>query len=338
MVKGTAGWEATAVERSLDRYVRHLRGEIDTSFYDAVIDAGGDAGLVLAVTDILQWDVDFFLDPRPGDRFRLLVEEWVDGQSVVEHGDILAVEYEGQVVSASAYAFDAEDRTRYYRADGASVQRTLLKSPLNYRRISSHFSHSRFHPILRRHRPHLGVDYAAATGTPVVTIGDGTVVHVGTKGGYGKTVAVRHNHRITTQYAHLSRYGKDIQKGATVSQGQVIGYVGSTGLSTGPHLDFRCQLNGQWVNPLTMDRPAAEPVDEPMRDRFLARAGGFREALSGLQEVGYVAGSDFEGRFGEGGPALAQDPGWGTDHGPAAERGLGADRSPDADQGGEPSG
>lgn len=292
------GWGAVAIERPLDRYVRLLRGEITSSFYDAVVEAGGDAALVLAVTDILQWDVDFFVDPRPGDRFALLVEEWVDGQVPVELGDILAVEYEGERVSATAYAFAGDDRVRYYRADGASVQRTLLKSPLNYRRISSHFSHSRFHPILRRHRPHLGVDYAAATGTPVVTIGDGTVEHVGTKGGYGKTVIVRHNGRITTQYAHLSRYGKGIRSGAKVTQGQVIGYVGSTGLSTGPHLDFRCKVNGSWVNPLTMERLPAEPVADEIRDAFELLTGTYRDAMGSLPGPGYLDGASFEARYG----------------------------------------
>jgi len=134
----------------------------------------------------------------------------------------------------------------------------------------------------------------------VVTIGDGTVEHVGTKGGYGKTVIVRHNGRISTQYAHLSRYGKGIRRGAEVTQGQVIGYVGSTGLSTGPHLDFRCKVNGSWVNPLTMERPPADPVADHDRAGFDRRTAGLRDALGSLPGPGYVDGSTFESRYGAG--------------------------------------
>lgn len=206
VVRDAEAWRAAPVARTLDRYVRFVRGTLETNLYEAMLDAGGDAALVLAVSDILQWDVDFFVDPRPGDRFSILVEEWASDQEFVRHGDILAVRYEGERASVTAYRLPDEDGTaRYFRADGTSVQRTLLKSPLNYRRISSHFSHRRFHPILHKYRPHLGVDYAAPTGTPVVSIGDGTVTFAGTKRGFGKTVVVRHTASLTTQYAHFSR-------------------------------------------------------------------------------------------------------------------------------------
>ncbi len=290
-------WHAERIERPLARYVQFVAGTIDVSLYDAIVSAGGSPALVAQVSDILQWDVDFFIDPRPGDAFALLVDVEVDGQEIVSYGDILCVRYEGTRAGADAFGYHDGDRIRYYRPDGSSVQRALLKSPLNYRRISSHFSHKRMHPILHRYRPHLGVDYAADVGTPVVTIGDGTVAEVGTKGGFGRTVVVRHNATLSTQYAHLSRYGKGIRTGARVTQGQIVGYVGSTGLSTGPHLDFRCRVNGSYVNPLTLDRPPAEPLPEPHRDAFGDWVRVCEEALATLPGCGFVAGPAFDARY-----------------------------------------
>jgi murein DD-endopeptidase MepM/ murein hydrolase activator NlpD len=155
----------------------------------------------------------------------------------------------------------------------------FLKSPLNYRRISSYFSHRRFHPILRVYRPHYGVDYAAPTGTPIVSIGDGRVIHAGWKGGLGKYVEISHNNVYRSCYGHLSRYGRGIRKGARVSQGQVIGYVGSTGLSTGPHLDFRIKKFGSYVNPLRIEYPRVEPVSDDRRPEFITIRDKLLKAL-----------------------------------------------------------
>jgi hypothetical protein len=287
-------WFGEMVERSLEPYVQVLEGVIETSLSDAIVDAGGNAFLVLAVSDILQWDVDFFLDPRPGDRFSLLVETWVDGRDVVSYGDIVSVTYDGQIADAEAYRHRSDDGIQYFHGDGTSVRRTLLKSPLNFRRISSHFSHKRMHPILRRYRPHLGIDYAANMGTPVVALGDGTVTLAATKGGFGKTVILRHNGQLVTQYAHLSKYGKDVKKGARVKQGDVIGYVGSTGLSTGPHLDFRCQVNGKWINPLELERPVADPItasEKPAFGRLVAACIAIRGRADGS---GFMSASDVD--------------------------------------------
>jgi murein DD-endopeptidase MepM/ murein hydrolase activator NlpD len=171
-----------------------------------------------------------------------------------------------------AIGFEEPDGTmEYYDCDGNSVRRVFLKSPLNYRRISSYFTHRRFHPILKIYRPHYGVDYAAPIGTPVVAIGDGRVTHAGWNGGMGNFVEIRHNNIYTSCYGHLSRYGKGVRSGVRVTQGQVIGYVGSTGLSTGPHLDFRVKKYGSYVNPLTIDYPRGEPVGEERREAFFAR-------------------------------------------------------------------
>jgi murein DD-endopeptidase MepM/ murein hydrolase activator NlpD len=159
----------------------------------------------------------------------------------------------------------------YYDCDGNSVRRVFLKSPLNYRRISSYFSNRRFHPILKTYRPHHGVDYAAPTGTPVVSIGDGRVTKAGWNGGMGNYVEIRHNNIYTSCYGHLSRYGRGVRGGVRVKQGQIIGYVGSTGLSTGPHLDFRVKKYGSYVNPLTIDYPRGEPVGEERKEAFFAK-------------------------------------------------------------------
>jgi murein DD-endopeptidase MepM/ murein hydrolase activator NlpD len=290
-------WQARAAERTLERYVRFLSGEVRDNLYTSLTEAGGDPAIVLLVSDVLQWDVDFYIDPRPGDRYGLLVEEWVDTQEIVRHGPILAIVYEGERIRAEGFRFDGAEQGGYYRLDGSSVRRSLLKSPLNYRRISSHFSHRRFHPILRYYRPHLGIDFAAPRGTPVVSIGDGTVTSAGWKEGYGKTVVIRHTGSLVTQYGHLSRYGAGVRRGARVTQGQVVGYVGSTGLATGPHLDFRCMLNGAWVNPLTLPRPPADPVPQAALAQFRNAAEALRTALETLPHSGFLTWQEFESRF-----------------------------------------
>jgi len=290
-------WRADTLERRMDRYVRFITAEIEDNLYASLTAAGADPALVLVVSDILQWDVDFFVDPRPGDRITLIVEEWADAREVVQHGPILALEYEGQKVSAQAYLHRDGEASGYYHPDGTSVRRALLKSPLNYRRISSHFSNRRLHPILRIYRPHHGVDYAAPAGTPVVALGDGTVSFAGRKGGYGRMVSVRHNARLATQYAHFSRMARGIRKGVRVKQGQVIGYVGSTGLSTGPHLDFRCKLNGSFVNPLTLDRPAAEPLPSGAHPAFSHAVDALRGALTRLNRTGFIEWDEFRSHF-----------------------------------------
>ena len=219
--------------------------------------------------DLLAWQVDFLTETRPGDRFEILVrEEWLDGERL-GFGKILAAEYDGKLASARAIRYVGADGTLdWYDDDGKSVRRAFLKSPLNFRRISSKFTARRRHPILKTVRPHWGVDYAAPTGTPVSALGDGVVTVAGRKGGYGNYIEVRHSSTYTTCYGHLSKYAKGIKKGTRVEQGEVIGYVGSTGLSTGPHLDFRVKKNGKFVDPLKLDAPAGRTISKSRRDRF----------------------------------------------------------------------
>lgn len=254
-----------------ERWVRRLGGEITTSFYDAVLGAGGDGELAARVADLLAADVDFLTDPRPGDRFDLLIEEGqVAGQ---RFGDpaILLARYAGERVRQVAYRFAGrDDRPGYYDASGSSLRKTFLKSPLNYRRVSSHFSRRRFHPIHRSYRPHLGVDFAAPAGTPVVVVGDGRVSFAGRKGENGNLVVVRHANGVETYYLHLQRIAAGVRNGARVAQGQVIGTLGATGTATGPHLDFRVKERGRFLDPLRLTQPPGPPIEAAVRPAFAA--------------------------------------------------------------------
>jgi murein DD-endopeptidase MepM/ murein hydrolase activator NlpD len=261
--------EATTLTRTPELGVRCLRGKLDGSLYESLLSAGADANLVMRFADLLAWQVDFLTEPRDGDGFRILVQtEHLDGQEL-GFGKILAAEYRGDRAFARAVRYrDVSGELDWYDDDGESVRRAFLKSPLNYRRISSGFTASRRHPILKTVRPHWGVDYAAPQGTPVSALGSGVIDFAGRKGGYGNYIEVRHSSSFTTCYGHLWKFASGIRKGTRVEQGQVIGYVGSTGLSTGPHLDFRVRKNGSYVDPLRLDAPPGRKIGEADRERF----------------------------------------------------------------------
>jgi murein DD-endopeptidase MepM/ murein hydrolase activator NlpD len=213
--------------------------------------------------------VDFPTEPRRGDTFRIVVrEEYLDGKRL-GFGKILAAEYDGARASAKALRYvDGDAQLDWYDDDGHSVRRAFLKSPLNYRRITSTFTAHRFHPILKAVRPHWGVDYAAPVGTPVSALGKGVVVFAGRHGGYGNYIEVRHGSTYTTCYGHLSRFAHGLRRGTHVEQGDVIGYVGATGLATGPHLDFRVKRDGHFVDPLRLDSPPGRALSGEARARF----------------------------------------------------------------------
>ncbi|MFH0778049.1 MAG: M23 family metallopeptidase [Candidatus Eisenbacteria bacterium] len=291
----------------LTKIVRKVEGRVDLSLYDAVCASGGTAELAMLLSDMFAWDIDFFTDPRAGDRFSLLVEEYARGEHRTGYGKILAARYDGAEISRQAFLFTLEDgKSGYFDAGGKSLRRAFLRSPLNYRRISSYFSNSRYHPILKRYRPHHGVDYAARYGTPVVTIGDGVVTYAGWKGGYGRFVSVRHNPTYTTTYGHLSRFGKGIVGGTRVAQGQVVGYVGSSGLSTGPHLDFRMVQKGKFVNPLRLNTPTLPPVPAGQMAAYSRTVSALASALKTLSASQAVELAEFEERFLSGGtPSVA---------------------------------
>jgi len=262
-----------------------LAGVISSSLYDAV-DALGESGeLAHDFAEIFAWDVDFSRSVRPGDEFHILYERrYLKGEQgktrYVGAGRILAARYAraaGEEYSAVYFEHSA-GRGGYYRTDGSAVERQFLQAPLTYRRISSNFSMARVHPITGRRRPHLGIDYAAASGTPVWAVGNGRVTFRGWLGGLGKTVKIRHDNGYESWYGHLSRF-PDLRLGQSVRQKQVIGYVGSTGLSTGPHLHFTLQRNGRVVNPSAMVAAAAAPIPRQHMKQFAATRDGLLHAL-----------------------------------------------------------
>ncbi|MEW5755271.1 MAG: peptidoglycan DD-metalloendopeptidase family protein [Pseudomonadota bacterium] len=248
----------------------YAAGVIDSSLYAAGQAAGMSDALIMELANIFGWDIDFALDIRENDAFNLLYEDkFLDGRKIGT-GAILAASFtnDGRTFEAVRYT-DPEGNTNYYTPDGKSMRKAFLRSPVDFTRISSGFG-KRFHPILNRMRAHNGVDYAAATGTPVKSTGDGRIVFKGVKGGYGNTLIVQHGSQYQTLYAHLSGYKKGLKNGSTVSQGQVIGYIGSSGLATGPHLHYEFRVNGAHRNPLTIRFPDAEPIEAKHLAHFMA--------------------------------------------------------------------
>ena len=233
---------------------------IKSSLWNDMLAAGKSPQLIVPLSEIYAWSVDFF-GLQPGDRFRVLYEQRKCDDEIIAVDTIYYAEFIRDDKMIPAIMFDQGDHGNlYWNEKGESLRKAFLKAPLKFTRISSGFSYNRKHPVTGRVRPHTAVDYAAPVGTPVMTIGDGTVVSAGWTNGGGNTVKIRHNSVYTTSYMHLSRYGSGIKAGARVRQGDVIGYVGSTGLSTGPHLDFRVWKNGTAINPLKMDSPPSEPI------------------------------------------------------------------------------
>jgi len=234
-------------------------GIIESSLWMSMKNAGIDPNLALELSDIYAWTIDFY-GLQKGDRFVAIYEKKFIDTNYIGLGKIIACRFENSGHSFYGYRFTQDSLEDVFDEEGGSLRRAFLKAPLRFKRISSGYSNSRLHPVLKIRRPHHGVDYAAATGTPINTIGDGRVVFIGRKGGYGKRVEIKHNGIYTTGYAHMSRFAKGLKKGDFVKQGQTIGYVGMTGTATGPHLDFRVYKNGQAINPLKMKSPPAVPI------------------------------------------------------------------------------
>ncbi len=249
-------------EKEVEKRLRTAQGVIESSLWNTMYDNGLDPMLALNLNDIYQWSIDFYAIQQ-GDRFRVIYDElYVDSVSV-GIGDVYAVEFDHYGEPNFAFRFLQDGRYDYFDEKGKSLRKAFLKAPLHFSRISSRFSNSRFHPVLRIRRPHHGVDYAAPKGTPVMSIGDGTVIAKAYQArGGGNYVKIKHNSVYTTTYMHLSGFGKGIATGKRVKQGQIIGYVGATGLATGPHLDFRVFKNGTPVDPLKVKAPPVEPVKE----------------------------------------------------------------------------
>ncbi len=242
-------------------------GVIESSLWVSFRNAGNDPMLSMELSDIYAWTIDFY-GLQQGDKYRVIYEKRYIDTTYIGLGKVLSSHFEHSGHNYKAYIFEQDSIEDYFDEEGGSLRRAFLKAPLRYSRISSRFSNSRLHPIYKIRRPHHGVDYAAPTGTPVHTIGDGKVTYVGRKGGYGKYIKVKHNGTYTTGYAHLSRYAKGLKVGNFVKQGETIGYVGSTGASTGPHLDFRVYKSGVAIDPLKMKSPPAVPIKDSLIDDF----------------------------------------------------------------------
>lgn len=276
------GWDVVKLETKIDRRRNHLIGKVSGSLYESIIKAGGDADLIMAFADLFAWDIDFSRETREGDEFRLIYEKLFVRGELIGNGRVLAASYKGAAGSFEAIYFKSESSDGYYNPDGQSVRKSFLRSPLNFTRISSKFSRARKHPVLNVVRPHSGVDYAAPTGTSVWSVADGTVKYAGWKGQAGKTVIISHANGYESYYNHLSRFPKGIRRGAKVKQGQVIGYVGSTGLATGPHLDFRIKKNGKWVDPLKEKYRPGPPVAKADKEEFRTLAEQWTARLNEL--------------------------------------------------------
>jgi len=278
-VMGEGGWEGKALETTPDVRVATVHGRVERSLFQAIEERGEQPQLVIALVNIFEWDFDFTADTRMGDRFRLTVEKRYAGDTFVSYGRVLAAQYQSERRLLTGIAFTVGKRVAYYDADGRALRKMFLKSPLAFTRITSGFTYARPHPILGGRRPHLAIDYAAPTGTPVRAVADGVVVEAGWDGGYGRVVRIRHRAGYATLYAHLSRLGRGIRAGARVSQRQEVGYVGTTGVSTGPHLHYEVIKGGGRVNPLGEKFIPGEPIPSAQRAEFRSHAGSLIERL-----------------------------------------------------------
>ena len=281
---------ARIVELPTDVRVVAVAGELQSSLWNTFEDMGERPDLAIKMSKLFAWQVDFARDLDRGDRFSLVVEKLERDGRLVGYGQILGATLDNRGKQFSAIHFETSEGPAYFNAAGESQKRAFLKSPVAFTRISSRFTHRRFHPVLKVNRPHWGVDYAAPRGTPVMAAGSGKVTLAGWNGGLGRTVAIAHGRDIVTKYGHLHKIASGIRPGVRVDQGQVIGYVGSTGLSTGPHLDFRFQRRGKYVDPLQVLAeqepikldPAEMPAFMSVRDRVMIELRG---AIPGSERV-----------------------------------------------------
>jgi len=252
-----------------------LEGTIEENLVDSMCTDRTHLNLALALSDIYAWDIDFTTDLQKGDSYRLVVEGLYLNGSFKKFGKIMAAAFENKGMIFRAYLREKDGKVGYYDEEGNALQKMFLRAPLNFRRISSYFSARRFHPILKIRRPHLGLDYAAARGTPVSSVGEGVVQFAGWRGQYGNLVVIRHPNGWRTYYGHLSRIKRSVRRGSLVDQGQVIGYVGATGLATGPHLHYEVRHEGQNIDPLKLTASRSSAVPKAEIEAFY----GFRDRM-----------------------------------------------------------
>ena len=279
-VRGASGFEITprpAQQLEIDTTVS---AEIDSSLYESLRNAGEGPQLVQELVDVFQWDVDFFALQK-GDSFSLVVKKKFAGSDVVGYGPIIAARFSHDGDTYEAFRCQTPDgRAGYYARNGSPLRKQFLRAPLQFSRITSGFSKSRYHPLLHYFRPHHGVDYGAPVGTPVMTTADGVVVAATYNRGEGNYIRIRHTSRVETSYLHLSRFAKGIRPGRSVTQGEVIGYVGATGLATGPHLDYRVSDNGTWLDPLKLKSITPDPLRGDALAAFRGSVANFAPKLA----------------------------------------------------------
>ena len=279
----TAPYAAWVYEKPVTVEQRYADVTITSSLWVDMRAAGVSPLLIVSLSDIYAWTVDFFA-LQEGDRFRVLYEERMCDGEVIAVDTVRYAVFSHGGDDFPMVMFDQKDcGNMWWNEKGESMRKAFLKAPLNYSRISSGFSYARKHPVTRKVQPHTGVDYAAPAGTPVMTIGDGVVTSVKYEGAGGNTVRIRHNSVYSTAYLHLSKYAKGLKAGQRVRQGEVIGYVGSTGRSTGPHLDFRVWKNGTPINPLKMESPPAEPIKDSNKEAFAETSAKYKAQIDSIQ-------------------------------------------------------
>ena len=263
------GFAASTISDPLQRRLRYASGTIEHSLFGAANEAGISSSIIMEMAGLFGWDIDFSLDVRTGDQFSVVYESLFRDEQYVRDGRIIAAEFvnNGEKYRALFYT-DPDGRSDYYTPAGQSMRKAFLRSPVDFARVSSGFSLKRKHPILHTIRAHKGVDYAAKTGTPIRSTGDGKVIHRGRKGGYGRTIVIQHGSRYSTLYAHMSKYASKARVGKRVKQGQIIGYVGKSGLASGPHLHYEFRADGVHRNPLRFKFPGVSPVATQHRADF----------------------------------------------------------------------
>jgi murein DD-endopeptidase MepM/ murein hydrolase activator NlpD len=278
-VRNGETFAVTATPAVLREEEAAISATINSSLYEALRGAGENPQLVQQLVDVFQWDIDFF-ELRKGDSFSLVVTKQYAGTDLVGYGPITAARFTHRDHTVEAFRHESQDgRAGYYARNGTPLRKQFLKAPLKFTRVTSGFTRKRFHPVLKYFRPHYGVDYGAPVGTPVMTTADGVVVEARYKSGEGNFVRVRHSSRYETYYLHLSRFAKGIKRGMKVEQGDVIGYVGKTGLATGPHLDYRVTEDGHWLNPLKLKSITPDPLYGNSLHRFRTSVARLTEHL-----------------------------------------------------------
>jgi murein DD-endopeptidase MepM/ murein hydrolase activator NlpD len=266
----------------VERKENTASGIINSSLYQTLVDNGNSPKLAVELSDMYAWQIDFF-GIQKGDNYKIVYEELYVNDELIGVGQIKAALFDHMDTSYYAFQYEQDSIVEYFDEAGNSLRKAFLKAPLSYRRISSKFSYSRLHPILKRRMPHLGVDYAASKGTPVYAIGDGKVIKSNYAGAAGNYVKIKHNSVYTSGYMHLWKFEQGINVGTKVKQGQLIGYVGSTGRSTGPHLDFRIWKNGTAVDPVSLKPPSAKPINEEHITTYLKWMKGYRKKLEKIK-------------------------------------------------------